>query len=356
MPLFMDLHKASDYDVKPTIEEIKRNHIADLKTQEKYGVKFIQYWVNEDAGLVFCMMEGPDKESCMATHREAHGNMACNVIELKGGDYKVFMGNGTINEFDIAENIDGTLDTGYRSILAADIITLGNSTQPFETYRSLVKKFGGRETNHGSERLIAVFNSSSQAVECAKSIQQRFQGLKKDKTEIRIGLSSGEPVTDRDSIFGYSIQLANWLCDIASDGEVAVSVHTMELCKGTSSAPHKKEGGFKVISLASEKFLNNLMANLQPMLTHEKISMEKLSKSVGISKAQLYRKIISLTGYSPNNFLRELRLKIALKLVTQKYGNIAEIAFASGFNNPSYFTKIFQKRFGILPVKALKSA
>jgi len=123
MPLFLDLHKASDYDVKPTIEEIKRNHIADLKTQGKYGVRFIQYWVNEEQGLVFCLMEGPDKESCIATHQEAHGNIACNVIELKGGDYKVFMGDARINEFDITENKDGTFDTGHRTILMTDIVT-----------------------------------------------------------------------------------------------------------------------------------------------------------------------------------------------------------------------------------------
>ena len=70
MPLFMDLHKADDYDVKPTVEEIKRNHIADLAVQHKYGVKFLQYWINEEPGLVFCLMEGPDKESCAAVHRD----------------------------------------------------------------------------------------------------------------------------------------------------------------------------------------------------------------------------------------------------------------------------------------------
>lgn len=351
----MDLHKASDYDVKPTIEEIKRNHIADLKTQKKYGVKFIQYWVNEEAGLVFCMMEGPDKESCIATHREAHGDMACNVIELHGGDYKVFLGNGKINKFDIAVNVDGTLDTGCRSILAADIITLSKSTTPYNIFKGIVEKFGGRELDHGSERLITVFNSASQAIMCAKAIQQKFQTLKKDNVEIRIGISSGEPVTDRDSIFCDAIQLANWLCDIASDGQISASTHTMELCKGITSSPRTNGKTFKVINLANEKFLNKIMTILQPALPHEKISMEKLSKSVGISKAQLYRKITSLTGYSPNNFIQELRLKAALKLVIQNYGNIAEIAFASGFNNPSYFTKSFQKRFGSLPAKILRS-
>ena len=125
MPLFMDLHKASDYEVKPTVDDIKRNHIADLEVQGKYGVKFLQYWINEDAGLVFCLMEAPDKESCIAVHREAHGAMPCNVIELKGGDYMTFIGDeNRVNQFDIVENEDGTVDAGYRIIMVVDTISL----------------------------------------------------------------------------------------------------------------------------------------------------------------------------------------------------------------------------------------
>src|SRR5688500_13652688 len=103
MPLFMDLHRAGDYQVKPTIEEIKRNHIADLKTQAKDGVRFMQYWINEGAGRVFCMTEAPDKDSCMATHQEAQGDMPCNMIELRGGDYEVSMGDGRLNSSDITD-------------------------------------------------------------------------------------------------------------------------------------------------------------------------------------------------------------------------------------------------------------
>ncbi len=354
MALFMDLHKASDYDVKPTIEEIKRNHIADLKTQEKYGVRFIQYWVNEEAGLVFCLMDGPDKESCIATHQEAHGNIACNMIELKGGDYKVFMGNASANEFDIVENIDGTFDTGHRSILMADIITLSNSTLPLEIFNEVAGEFGGRTANHSNARIIAVFNSPSQAIECAKTLQYKFKDLKTDKVEIRLGINSGEPVTERNEFFGDTIQLTNWLCDISLNGQISISTHMMERCKGMFSKTDDNEKNFKVLSPSDERFLNTFMTTIQPMLSNDVITIEKLSKSVGISRVQLYRKITFLTGHPPNNFIQELRLKKALGLVMQKYGNIAEIAFESGFNSPSYFAKSFQKRFGSLPAQILK--
>ncbi len=79
------------------------------------------------------------------------------------------------------------------------------------------------------------------------------------------------------------------------------------------------------------------------------VNIDTYSKKLGYSKAQLYRKTISLTGTSPNNFLRNYRLNKALKLIEEKNFNISEIAFESGFNSPSYFSKCFQKRFGILP-------
>ena len=93
------------------------------------------------------------------------------------------------------------------------------------------------------------------------------------------------------------------------------------------------------------------MRTLEPMLGVEQISIEKLSQVVGVSQAQLYRKVMSLTGISPNAFIHELRLRNSLRLVNRDFGNVAQIAFASGFNSPSYFTKSFKKRFQNSPAK-----
>mgnify|MGYP003546818225 FL=1 len=78
MPLYMDFHKIENL----TVEAVKTAHIADVAIQEKYGVRYHQFWVNELAGTVFCLMEGPDKESCEAVHHEAHGNIACAMSGL----------------------------------------------------------------------------------------------------------------------------------------------------------------------------------------------------------------------------------------------------------------------------------
>ena len=355
MPLYMDLHKAGDYQVKPTIEEIKRNHIADLKTQAKYGVRFIQYWINEEAGLVFCMMEAPDKESCMATHREAHGDMPCNIIELKGGDYEIFMGDSKVNAFDITESTDGGFDTARRSILVAEIISFLGATHPYSIFKSIVQKYHGREVGYQGGRHNMVFNTSSQALACARALQTEFIKLKDQGIEMRIGISSGVPVTERDRIFESALQLADYLCTFAMNGQISVSTQAMESSKAMPTESGVDVHGVNVIAPPDEKFLINFMATMDPVDESEKINLEKLSKKLGISKAQLYRKIKTLSGHSPNGLIQEIKLKKAFRLIREKFGNVAEIAFASGFNSPSYFSKSFQKRFGRLPAKVLKS-
>jgi AraC-like DNA-binding protein len=76
---------------------------------------------------------------------------------------------------------------------------------------------------------------------------------------------------------------------------------------------------------------------------------------MGCSKSRLYRKMILLTGKSPNTFIKEYRLNEALKLLSKNAGNISEIAFETGFSSPSYFSKCFKRKFGVLPAIYLNS-
>lgn len=346
MPLFLDLHKAGDYETKPTVEEIKKNHIADLSVQKKYGVRFIQYWINEDQGMVFCLMEGPDKESCAAVHREAHGNMPCNVIELKGGDYKIYMGEeGKANQFDIVENSDGTFDSGTRIFIAVELLPLENISASYKIIRDAFTTFHGREISYPSDLVLAVFNSAHQAAGWATTILKQLKKIK--KTEVQIGISAGYPITDKHNFFEAGVNLAHRLCDVAIDGHVFVAANVKGL-SGTSFENDKTDT-VRIITLQEEKFLNRLLDIIQPSLDQPDFNVEDICKQIGISRPQLYRKIVSLTGMAPNNFIKELRLKKAFRLIKRNKGNIAEVAYETGFNNPSYFSTVFQRRFGILP-------
>ncbi|MBE7555601.1 MAG: DUF4242 domain-containing protein [Anaerolineales bacterium] len=82
MALYMDIHKRLD---GLTTEAVTGAHQKDLEVQQKYGVKYLKYWFNEADGTVFCLCEAPSKEAAEAVHREAHGLVADEIIEIKEG-------------------------------------------------------------------------------------------------------------------------------------------------------------------------------------------------------------------------------------------------------------------------------
>jgi hypothetical protein len=82
MPLFLDTHAHIE---GLTAEAVAQAHEADLKTQAKYGVKYLSYWFDETSGKVFCLVEAPNKETAIAVHREAHGLVADEITEVKEG-------------------------------------------------------------------------------------------------------------------------------------------------------------------------------------------------------------------------------------------------------------------------------
>ncbi len=82
MPLFMDVH---NHVPGLTAEAVKGAHARDLEVQKKYGVEYLKYWFDEASGKVFCLSKAPNKEAAIAVHREAHGLVADDIVEVKEG-------------------------------------------------------------------------------------------------------------------------------------------------------------------------------------------------------------------------------------------------------------------------------
>jgi hypothetical protein len=79
MPLYMDVHNIEGGVGE---EDVAKAHMADLETQEKYGVSYKRYWVDQKQGKIFCLVEAPDAESANTVHREAHGLVADEIYEV----------------------------------------------------------------------------------------------------------------------------------------------------------------------------------------------------------------------------------------------------------------------------------
>ena len=77
--------------------------------------------------------------------------------------------------------------------------------------------------------------------------------------------------------------------------------------------------------------------------------MEMLGRELGMSRAQVHRKLKAISGQSASEFIRTFRLQRAAELLLQDAGNIAEIAYMVGFNSQAYFTRSFQELFGCSP-------
>jgi YesN/AraC family two-component response regulator len=103
-----------------------------------------------------------------------------------------------------------------------------------------------------------------------------------------------------------------------------------------------------------DKFLNKLRMAIESRLGDATLSVEDVAMEVAMSTTQLYRKLKALTGQSPNELIRNMRLDRASLLLKQNAGNIADVAYSTGFNNLSYFSKVFKEKFGVTPSEFLK--
>ena len=80
---YLDVHEFGAGKVKA--EDVAAAHQKDLQVQQKYGVNFINYFVDEKAGLVMCLAQAPDSSAVLQTHKEAHGLMPVSITEVKTG-------------------------------------------------------------------------------------------------------------------------------------------------------------------------------------------------------------------------------------------------------------------------------
>lgn len=98
-----------------------------------------------------------------------------------------------------------------------------------------------------------------------------------------------------------------------------------------------------------DRFLKNVKATIENHINDTTFSVEQLADELAMSSIQVYRKLKALSGYTPNELIRNIRLEHAAALLAQRAGNVSEIAYQCGFNNLSYFAKCFKEKFGVSP-------
>lgn len=103
------------------------------------------------------------------------------------------------------------------------------------------------------------------------------------------------------------------------------------------------------IQNSERKFLNDFELLLEKNLQSGSLSVQQISRELGMSRVQLYRKITALTNNNVNDYIAEFKLKRAKQLLSQPEKNITEIAYGLGFSNPGYFTTFFKSKTNLTP-------
>jgi hypothetical protein len=82
VPLFMDVHEIAG---GVAVDDVANAHLADLQAQDAHDVRYLRYWVDEEAGRIFCLVQAPSSQAAADVHREAHGLVADHIYRVQEG-------------------------------------------------------------------------------------------------------------------------------------------------------------------------------------------------------------------------------------------------------------------------------
>jgi AraC-like DNA-binding protein len=168
--------------------------------------------------------------------------------------------------------------------------------------------------------------------------------------EFHLAVVSGKPVDENGSdLFEQTRKQAECLCSIGIKNTIYLDSATIAMYAKEHSPAPPLNGDFTRLNDDAASFLIRLYNSVNILVPDPDSKSDNLYGLLALSKSQAYRKIKSLTGMAPNQLIQEVRLRRSLKAIKNNGHTIAETAFDLGFNSPTYFAKVFKKRFGFTP-------
>ena len=162
-------------------------------------------------------------------------------------------------------------------------------------------------------------------------------------------------ITQEDRMAGIGLGADAYLTKPFLIDELLITVENLiknrMTVKGKYSGAQQQEGKVKTISFKSsdEILMERIVKIINDYLENPSLNVQLLADEVGLSRVQLHRKVKALTGVSTSEFIRNIRLKQAEKLLLDKQMNISQVAYALGFTNQTHFSTLFKKMYGLSP-------
>ncbi|WP_300436625.1 nickel-binding protein [Christiangramia sp.] len=366
MPIYMDRH---DVSKEVTAEIVAELHQKDLKIQHRFNCKGLTYWFDDKRKTAFCLVEAPNKAAIKEMHDQAHGEVPHRIIEVDNAIVESFLGRIEDPEKSQKTELNIINDPAFRVIMVVGVkpssfrkvldekVNLLIKEQNSEIIKSL-SCHDGRLVKINQDHFLISFDSVTNAIKCALEIQlnfkKNFNTNHDSPVKLKMSLNGGVPVDEKEGFFENTIKTAQSYYDLVV-GKMVLSTEVKELYESENSNNSIASDSFVTLNPSEEKFLKDLVNFTEKEWCNPTLNIRDFTQYFGYSKSKLYRKIITLTGKSPNIFLKDYRLTKALQLLNKKDLNVSEVAFETGFNSLAYFSKCFQESFGILPSQYLKS-
>ena len=263
MPIYLDRHHIEGV----TAEGVAHAHQLDLKCQSGHDVRFMTYWVDQKRGSVFCLVDAPDRDSVETVHREAHGLVPADIIQVDPVLVEAFLGRVTDPE--PVQRGDAVIDeSAFRVVMFTDMegstrITHGLGDEAAmrllrehnTLVRSAVERHDGRVVKHTGDGYLVSFASCARAVQAAIEVQRdlkRFNSLAPPPPiRVRIGLSAGEPISEDGDLFGAAVQLAARVCATCPAEGILCTGVIRDLCIG-KNVPFQHYGRHRLDGVRDE--------------------------------------------------------------------------------------------------------
>lgn len=313
----MDRHDVPDTVTAETLAQI---HQEDLKIEHKFSCKGFTYWYDDMQKTAFCLIEAPNKEAIEDMHRQAHGDVPNRIIEVNPNIVESFLGRISDPEKTQDSELNIIDDPAFRVIMVIETSNYLNRieanqfsifTQKFHnSVTKTISQFEGSIVKQNNNTYLVSFKSVTNSIFCALKIQSNYKYIT-PKFDIhnrilKIGVDAGVPVTSKDNIFEETITLATRMCEIVKY-EIVISQEIQSLYDSENRNASIDKEQIYTLTFDEQQFLTRLMDYIEKVWNNTELDVQSFSKALGYSKSQFYRKLTSLTGKSPNTFLRDYR-------------------------------------------------
>lgn len=164
--------------------------------------------------------------------------------------------------------------------------------------------------------------------------------------------------SSEDKIHGFNIGADAYITKPFEMGVLVANLHSLVRNRNRISSQFKKEDKINISDYTynnvDEEFLNRAIEIVEENVRMSNFSTTEFYQAMNMTQPTLYRKLKSITNLSPNEFIRNIKFKIACKLLTERGLNVSETAYELGFVDPRYFSSVFKKEIGMTPTEYLK--